>query len=144
MAGSGPHERNVRAFSRALHISDRVHFLGEVPFEWLPDLYATCDIKVIASDFESFSFAALEAMASGLPLVTTDNGWVPILLDGDEGGIVTPVGDDRALSEAMSALARNPALRKRMGRRNRDLAVARYGWGPSAKKLFECYKNLLS
>jgi glycosyltransferase involved in cell wall biosynthesis len=46
----------------------------------LPGIYAQADIKVISSEYESFCFAAIEAMASGLPVVTTDCGWVPGLI----------------------------------------------------------------
>ncbi|GEM_PF-583694 len=61
-------------------LDDAISFMGEVPYEQVPGLYASADIKVISSDYESFCFSALEAMASGLPIVSTDCGWVPILI----------------------------------------------------------------
>lgn len=86
LAGSGPLQPRVKERCRELGIDANVRFLGEVPFADLPRVYAGCDINVISSDYESFCFAAIEAMATGLPVVTTDCGWVPRLLGGADGG----------------------------------------------------------
>lgn len=80
LAGSGPLRGRVEALAKELGVSKQVCFLGEVPFEKLPAIYAAADLKVVSSEYESFCFAAIEAMASGLPVVTTDCGWVPKLI----------------------------------------------------------------
>ncbi len=80
LAGSGPLLPRIKEQACGTQTGDRIHFLGEVPFETLPDVYAAADIKVISSDYESFCFAAIEAMASGLPIITTDCGWTPGLI----------------------------------------------------------------
>ena len=80
LVGSGPLKTRVMAQADALGIAKEVLFLGEQPFPALPQIYAASDVLAVSSDFESFCFAALEAMATGLPIVTTDCGWVPRLL----------------------------------------------------------------
>lgn len=80
LAGSGPLLPRLKETASGMSAGARVHFLGEVGFEALPDIYAAADIKVISSDYESFCFAAIEAMSTGLPVVTTDCGWVPGLI----------------------------------------------------------------
>lgn len=80
LAGSGPLRGDMERLAGELGIMGHVRFLGEVPFDALPAIYAQADIKVISSEYESFCFAAIEAMASGLPVVTTDCGWVPGLI----------------------------------------------------------------
>ena len=80
LAGSGPLRGRVEELARSLGVAKQVRFLGEVPYEQLPAIYAAADLKVISSEYESFCFAAIEAMASGLPVVTTDCGWVPKLI----------------------------------------------------------------
>jgi glycosyltransferase involved in cell wall biosynthesis len=155
LAGSGPLEREARARCAARGLGGRVLFLGEVPFDDLPDVYAAADAKVIASDYESFCFAALEAMASGLPLAVTDTAWVPHLLGKDEagrsgeggivecpGGMVMPVGDADGMAAALRRLAADRALRERMGRRNRERALAAHGWESGARALLEVYRRL--
>jgi len=82
--GSGPHEDAVKKQCVALGVSASVVFLGEVKFELLPSVYNASDVHVISSDYESFCFSAIEAMACGKPVISTDNGWVPVLI-GDQG-----------------------------------------------------------
>lgn len=143
LAGSGPLESDVRTQCAALKLGEHVMFLGEVPFAQLPDMYAACDLSVIPSFYESFCFAALEAMASGLPLAVTDTDWVPELIGRDRGGIVVPKDDAAALAEAMLILARDPAMRVRLGTRNREEVIARWGWESSARKLLSVYETLI-
>ncbi len=156
LAGSGPLRERVLQQAAGLGVADRVRCLGEVAFGDLPQVYAAADIKVISSDYESFCFAALEGMSSGLPVVTTDCGWVPNLLGGAmadppaaparvlAGGLVTPVGAAEALADAVLALHGQPALRRRMGEFNRAKAVAEHGWPSSARKLLEIHQTILA
>lgn len=143
LVGEGPLQRRFVQEAAALGISDKVLFMGKVSYSELPDIYRAADIKVISSDFESFCFAALEAMASGLPIITTDCGWVPKLLCQDAGGRVVPVNDIEAFVGAMQALTDNVVLRREMGEWNRRQAIAEHGWSASAQKLFALYEALL-
>lgn len=95
LAGSGPLQKSMEARAAALGLRDRVHFLGEVRYADLPAIYAAADLKVISSDYESFCFAALEGMAAGRPVVTTDCGWVPGLLGDDTPPIQKQWVDDQ-------------------------------------------------
>ncbi len=142
LAGSGPLEGRIRARCRAAGIARRVMFLGEVPFRDLPDVYAAADLKAIPSDYESFCFAALEAMATGLPLVVTDTDWVPKLIQRDQGGRVVPCDDATAMAAAVSELARDPQARCAMGQWNRHRAVDCYRWEVSARMLCSLYGSL--
>ena len=100
-----------------LGVGDKVMFLGEVVYSDLPAIYRAADIKVISSDFESFCFAALEAMATGLPIVTTDCGWVPKLLGQESGGLVVLAKDPEAFAKAMQTLADQPAFARTWARK---------------------------
>ncbi|MBU0678808.1 MAG: glycosyltransferase family 4 protein [Verrucomicrobia bacterium] len=143
LVGSGHDEPLSKTTAKELGISDRVLFLGEYPFDEVPDVYSSADIKVMASDYESFSFTTLEAMASGLPLVVTNTEWVPRLIGGDEGGRVTAIDDNDGFAEAILELAQNEDLRRKMGERNRQEAVQNYGWTASARKLLTLYEGML-
>lgn len=143
LAGRGPLQPMIRSLAAQLGVADKILFLGEVSFRDLPDVYAAADLFTISSDYESFCFAALEAMATNLPLVTTDGGWVPNLVQQGRGGIITPVGDDAAFANAMLELARDPARRAEMGRINREYVDANYRWEASAKKLLAVYEGIL-
>lgn len=142
LVGSGPGLGAAQDACRRAGIAGRVIFTGEQPFAAVAEIYAAADVKVIASDYESFSFTALEAMASGLPLAVTDTEWVPHLIGGAAGGRVFPRGDAEAAAAALLELARDPAARARMGRRNRETVLARYTWDASAARLLELYRRL--
>ncbi len=142
LLGGGPGLSEIKRLCEAEKISDKVLIILEMPFAGVPDLYAAADIKVIASEYESFSFTTLEAMASGLPLVVTDTEWVPQLIGNDKGGRVVPRNNPELFCRALLELARDPRLRKEMGRENRDRAVREYGWDSSAKKMADLCDQL--
>lgn len=142
LVGSGPLKHRCELQAAGAGLSERVHFLGEVPFAQLPSVYAACDLKVITSTFESFCFAALEAMATGLPIVTTNCGWVPTLIQAPRGGLVVRQNALREFVGAVRTLMENPELRDEMGCHNRALVAEQYQWGQSAKKLLKLYGTL--
>lgn len=141
LAGSGPLESDVRQQCRALKVEDRVLFLGEVSYGLLPDIYAAADVVAIPSLYESFCFAALEAMASGLPLVVTDTEWVPRLIGKDQGGRVVSKERPAEMARVLMELSQSAELRRRMGDRNRREAVEKWGWTASAQKLLALYES---
>jgi len=142
LAGSGPLRERTEQQARELGIADKVLFLGEVPFQELPGVYAATDVKVISSDYESFCFAAIEAMSTALPVLTTDCAWVPRLV-AEDAGIVVPVGDAEAFAAGLKKLADNPALRQRMGAAGRQQVLERHTWPTSAEKLMALYGRLV-
>lgn len=141
LAGSGPLRERTEQWTAELKLSSRVMFLGEVSYPDLPAIYAAADVKVISSDYESFCFAALEAMSMGLPVLTTDCAWVPRLVE-DGAGMIVPVGNAAAFASALCRLADNPALRQRMGATGRQQVLERHTWPASAEKLMELYRKL--
>ena len=143
LAGSGPLRERAEQQATELGLADKVLFLGEVPYGELPGIYAAADVKAISSDYESFCFAAIEAMSTGLPVLTTDCAWVPRLVS-DGAGIVVPVGDANAFAAALKKLADNPALRQRMGAAGRQQVLERHTWPASAEKLARLYRDLES
>ena len=124
-----------------LGVAEKVLFLGEVPYAELPAVYAAADAKVISSDYESFCFAAIEAMSTGLPVLTTDCAWVPRLV-ADGAGLVVPAGDVAALAAGLKKLAENPALRRRLGATGRQQVLERHTWPASADTLRHLYRKL--
>ena len=142
LAGSGPLRERCEQQAAELGLAARVLFLGDVPYRDLPGVYAAADVKAISSDYESFCFAAIEAMSMGLPVLTTDCAWVPRLV-ADGAGIVVPVGDAEAFAAALKKLADNPALRQRMGAAGRQQVLERHTWPASAEKLAHLYRDLV-
>jgi len=121
VAGDGNILAELRELAEQLGLGESVKFSGRVPAEQMPELYRDADIFVMSSAHEGMSNAMLEAMASGLPIVTTrcegveeliaDNGRV--VEEADSGRIAVAIkelADDRELYERMSAAARSRAM----------------------------------
>jgi rhamnosyl/mannosyltransferase len=125
IVGDGPERRDLQNRARALGLSDRVKFLGEVSDDELAALYRACDLLVLPSVTrqEAFGLVQLEAMAAGKPVISTDlgtgAGWVN--QHGETGLVVAP-GDAQALHDAIRQLAADQARRESLGRAGRERA----------------------
>jgi glycosyltransferase involved in cell wall biosynthesis len=103
---------------RTVGLSRSVDFKGNVARGVLPEIYRSASVCVVPSEREGMPNVMLEAMASGLPVVTTlsDTGLVA------GNGVVVPLGDPEAIGQALIGYARDPASREAHGRRSRELA----------------------
>ncbi|MBC8167514.1 MAG: glycosyltransferase [Bryobacteraceae bacterium] len=111
LAGEGSLRSSLEGF-------DRVHLLG-VRTD-LPEVLAAADIFALASDWEGYPIALMEAMAAGLPVVATRVGGVPEIVSDD--GLLVPPGDIEAITAALSRLAEEPVVRKEYAGRSRSRA----------------------
>jgi glycosyltransferase involved in cell wall biosynthesis len=110
-----------------------VRRLGHVPHDELPALLAGSDVFVFASSCENMPITILEAMAAGLPIACSDRGPMPEVLA--DGGIYFDPENPDSISEALSQLLGNDALRSRLARRACELASA-YSWTRCANETF--------
>ena len=125
MIGDGPERGACEARAHALHIKDRVRFLGAQTD--VEHLLPAADLFLLPSEYESFGLAALEAMACGVVPVATEAGGLPEVIRHGEDGILVPeerLGEMGALAAAL--LADEEAL-TRMSRAGREAAVGRFG-----------------
>ena len=124
MIGDGPDRSRAEAFCREHHLRDSVFFLGNVPN--LEEIVGACDLFLLPSDAESFGMAALEAMASEVPVIATRSGGLPeVVIDG-ENGYLLPVGDVDAMAARAIDILSNPELQRRMGRSGRERAEEKF------------------
>jgi glycosyltransferase involved in cell wall biosynthesis len=97
----------------SIGITERIIFTG-----WrrdLPRIYADLDLLAVTSNNEGTPFSAIEAMASGCPVVATRVGGLPDLIDEGQTGYLVPRGDAHAVAAAMLRLLRAPEAVRRMG-----------------------------
>lgn len=117
----GDHPAQVERHADAEHhaLDRRVHWVGFRQNS--ASLLAAFDLFLLPSRYEGLSYAVLEAMAAGLPIVTTVGGNADAVRNG-ENGFLVPVGDASALQSAVATLLSDPALRNRFGARGLELA----------------------
>lgn len=123
LAGTGDGEAALKAQVAQAGLERVVRFLGFVPREEMPEVYASAGVFVLPSFNEGMSVALLEAMASGLPVIVTPTGGTDELLDGN--GLLVPWADTVALANALGKLVGSPGLRADLGQRSRELALKR-------------------
>lgn len=112
--------------------------------EELSRLYRNARFCVLPSNEEGLGIVILEAMASGLAVVSTDCGGPATAIIEGRTGLLTPVGDANALAEAMGKLLRDPALSMRMGKEGRRVAEERFSLSAAGKIFLDTYDNVLS
>ncbi len=118
IGGSGPERARLEAQAARLGIAQRVHFLGDIPDEDLPVLYRAADIFVLPAHLraEALGLAQIEALASGLPCVSTELGTGTSFANlHGRTGLVVPPSDPAALAAAINTLLADPELRERFG-----------------------------
>ncbi|MFQ5617225.1 MAG: glycosyltransferase, partial [Anaerolineales bacterium] len=129
VGGDGPMRPKWEALARELGVAGRVRFLGNVSDEDLPRLYASADVFVLPANAraEAFGKVLLEAMASGLPCVTTEvgTGTSFVVRDG-VSGLVTPPKRPDALAVAIARLLDDRALRQKMGAAGREQVLREF------------------
>jgi glycosyltransferase involved in cell wall biosynthesis len=134
--GEGTLFQRVMELVRSLKLEPRVHLLGNR--DDVARCLAASDIFVMASRWEGNPLAVMEAMASGLPVVSTAVGGVPDLVESGQHGILVPPGEPAALARAMEFLCRNPETRRSMGAAARERASREF----SLEQMVEAYDAL--
>jgi glycosyltransferase involved in cell wall biosynthesis len=123
-----------------LGLSDRLYFLDN-PSGIVPELMRSVDIFVFPSRYEPFGLVVIEAMASGLPVVTAITTGASELISPDCGVVLSDTEDRKGLAEALSQLASNPDLRHRMGKAARTVAEE-HSWQKMAQRYVDRFEEL--
>lgn len=124
IVGEGPERAALGARAEARGIADRVLFAGFLDRPWR--YVGAFDVLALSSLSEQFPIAVLEGMAAGLPIASTDVGDVAAMVAPENREFVVPRGDSERLAAALQGLARDPALRARIGAANQARALAHY------------------
>ncbi len=118
IAGDGPCRNELLTLAADLGIANNISFLGEI--QDVPALLARASLFVLPSQTEGVSLTLLEAMARGLPIVTTRVGGNPEVVDHGVTGMLVPSRDPVPLACAINEILANPDLGERMGRAGRE------------------------
>jgi glycosyltransferase involved in cell wall biosynthesis len=141
IAGTGPHHEKLKAAAADAGMTEHVRFLG-----WIDDLasvFSRWDVFVMPSLEEGFPIAALDAMAAGLPVVATDVGGVPELIEDGKTGRLVPPYDADALASRLRLLLLNPEQRLSMGAAGHARVRDHFSVAPMIESFAQLYDELV-
>lgn len=143
IAGGGSAAGETRARVAGASHSSRIDLVGPLRRDQVPELLGQATVYCLPSFGEPFGMSALEAMASGRPLVVSDAGGLRHLV-APAGGVRVPVGDAAALARAIVELLRAPQRRRDMGAFNRARVREVYAWDRVVTQLEEVYVDAVA
>lgn len=142
IAGTGPEEAELKALVESLGLSGSVTFVGRVDNDRMPELYRSADVAINPSLIDNMPNSVLEALASGVPVVSTDVGGVPYLVKHDRTALLVPPCAPERMAQAVLRLVQERGLAERLSEAGRRLAEE-YTWERLREKLFTVYTQVL-
>lgn len=141
MIGDGPLRQECIELADELEIAGRVQFLESTPS--IEKFMSVADLLLVPSEQESFGLVALEAMASGVPVVASRVGGLPELVEEGKTGFLRPMGDIPAMLEASLEILTNRARRRAMGEAARARAIEHFRPEVVLPRYLEVYERTL-
>lgn len=138
--GDGP-ERQAVEDEFKKNCGDRALFLGNKTHDEIVDYYSAADFSILPSLMEATSISGLEAMASGLPLVGTRVGGIPVLIKDGENGYLCDPADPKDLAKTIDKLLDQNL--KKFGASSREMVHQQFDWQQIGMKTLEAYKSIL-
>ena len=146
--GNGPLRDKLQQMAKELNLIDVVNFCGSVAHDEILKLYSTGAVSVLVlpsietkdGEKEGIPVSLMEAMAAGVPVISTTTGGIPELL-GNGAGILVPPEDCEALANAIERLLKDPEIRREIGIKGREKVKKEFAIDSVVQKLIELFKN---
>jgi glycosyltransferase involved in cell wall biosynthesis len=140
--GRGSWERAARQSAARLGLTDRIEFRGWLDRDALASTLATARLAVLPSREESFGNVMVEAMAAGVPVLSTSVGSVPEVTDNGQAARLVPADDPDQLAHAISDLVRYPDETEALGEQGRAFVAREFSWPRAASHYERIYMTL--
>lgn len=136
------YEKKLRQLSEQFNIADRVIFTGFKRDVYT--YYTLMDVFVFFTELEAFGRVVAEAMMTGIPVVSTNVGGIPEIVEDGKTGYLFPVRNENMAAEKIIFLLNNPSLRRDMGQKGKERAEKLFSVRQNAEKIDALYKELLN
>jgi L-malate glycosyltransferase len=142
VVGDGSQRASLETLARTLGLSN-VEFRGRTPPELMTAVYDEADVYLNSPNIDNMPNSIIEAFAAGLPVVTTDAGGIPYIVEHERNGLMVGSGDHEALGRGALRLLREPGLAARLSDEARRECLEKYVW-PSVREHWErLYRDLV-
>ncbi|HQO40567.1 MAG TPA: glycosyltransferase family 4 protein [Spirochaetota bacterium] len=138
--GGAPHRKITNMLIDKLDLRSRVHFAGTASTADLVRLYSQSAIAAVPSVYEGFGFPAGEAMACGIPVISSDGGALPEVVG--NAGVIVPARDETALAEAIDSLINDTKSMKKFAEAGMARVKNEFRWESAVRKMVGVYENL--
>jgi len=142
--GQSDEMHKLNSYAEKLGVKNNIIFTGYYPDKKLPKLYQAADIFAFSTFYEHHPFAVLEALSTGLPVVTTTVGGIPETIESGKNGFLVEPFNPKALGEKILYLLEHPAEAAEMGALARKTIVENYDWRIVVKDAMKVYDEVLS
>ncbi|SDQ14862.1 glycosyltransferase [Virgibacillus salinus] len=144
IVGKGSERNNLELLSRKLNIQDKVEFIGRINHDEVPKWLNKFDIYCAPSMIESFGVAVIEASACGKPVIVSNVGGLPEVVDHTVTGFVFENKNIDELSDYLYKLILDESLRNKMGENGIAKVERLYNWEENVKDMYSIYKKIIS
>ncbi len=142
--GQSDEMHKLNAHAERLGVKNNIIFTGYYPDKKLPLLYQAADVFAFSTFYEHHPFAVLEALSTGLPVVTTTVGGIPETIESGKNGLLVPPFNAVQFSEKILYLLEHPSEAAEMGARARQTVVEQLDWRIVVKEAMKVYEEALS
>ena len=142
VAGQGFQEENLKKLTKKLDLDGNIDFLGYISGEEKYSLMKSANVLVLPSLWESLPIAVLEGMACGKPIIASNVGGVPYLVDDGVNGFLVQPGEVNELADKIITLLKDKKLQEAMGRESLNRSED-FEWNKIAEKTIDLYKEIL-
>ncbi|MBD5312462.1 MAG: glycosyltransferase family 4 protein [Bacteroides sp.] len=142
--GEGPQKKELIQLVKSLRIANKVNFRGFILNNKLPEVYNSFSVAVSLSNSESFGVVAVEAMACGCPVVTSDADGFTEVVENCTTGFIVPKGNPESAAKAIQRFIDAPLLGKAMGISGRKRVLDLYDWNMNVETMLNIYNEILN
>jgi glycosyltransferase involved in cell wall biosynthesis len=136
--------KKLVSYAAKLGVKDNIVFTGYFPDKKLPRLYQAADIFAFSTFYENLPFAVLEALSTGLPVVTTNVGGIPEMIEDGRNGFLVEPFNSRELADRILYYLEHPAAASEMALLARKTIENQFDWRLIVKKVVKVYDEALS
>jgi glycosyltransferase involved in cell wall biosynthesis len=141
--GQSNEMKKLVAHAQKLNVTDNIVFTGYYPDRKLPRLYQAADVFAFSTFYENLPFAVLEALSTGLPVVTTNVGGIPEMIEDGKNGFLVQPFNSHELSDRILYYLEHPNAASEMALMARKVIEERFDWRLIVKKVLVVYNEAL-
>ncbi|MEG1410453.1 MAG: glycosyltransferase family 4 protein [Terrisporobacter sp.] len=144
IGGSGSQMDNLMNLTKELNLQSDIKFLGRIPLDKVSDTFNTFDVAVFPSLRESFGVAALEAQSCEVPVIVSNVGGHPEVVENNQTGIIIPSENTTELKDAIIKIIENEETRIKMGKNGRKFVEKNYEVNLNFNEIEQIYLSILN